>query len=183
MMNIAITIQNRRVNEALARLPGVIEGKVDSALLRGAQEFAREAKLKLAKNNSMARSLLANTIIAKRTGPLQFEVSANTNYARMVEEGSGPAAGKPSYMPNPVFLRGYVTQRSRISFAAKQGTPARRAAVDEMRDRAFALAVHIRKYGTQPHPFMEPTRKKMEPRIRELVGNAVEAGVKEAFGS
>ena len=110
MMNIAINIQNRRVNEALARLPGVIEGKADAAIWRGAEEFARAAKQKLVENKSAGRSTLINSVIARRLGQMHFEVTAGANYARMVEEGTGPAAGKKSYMPNPVFLRDYRSE-------------------------------------------------------------------------
>ena len=175
--DIKIEIHSRRVIQALEKMPGAIEKRVDAALWRGADEFAIEAKRVV----SMARSTLMQSIMARRIGLMHFQVSAGTNYARIVEEGSGPAVGKPSYMPNPIFLQDYVKQRSNVSFAAKKGSAARRAAEDKVRDRAFALAVHIRRHGTKPHPFMAPTRVKMEPRIRELVGNAVEAGVKEAL--
>jgi hypothetical protein len=154
MMKIAINIQNRRVNEALAKMPGLIESKVDAVLSRGANDFATEAMAALTASRSVARTKLLQSVLARRIMLMHFEVTAGANYARMVEEGTGPAAGKKSYMPNPVFLRDYVKQRARISFAAKKGTPARRTAMDEVRDRAFALAVHIRKYGTKPHPFM-----------------------------
>jgi HK97 gp10 family phage protein len=182
-MNIAITIQNRRVTQALEKMPGVIEKRVDAALSTGAREFAVEAKLLVSK----ARSTLMQSIISRRLGLMHFEVTTGTNYARMVEEGTGPAAGRSAYMPNPLFLQDYVKQSPNskyraVAFTAKRGSPARSAAEDQVRNRAFALAVHIRKHGTKPHPFMEPTRKKLEPRIRELVGNAVDAGVKEVLG-
>lgn len=178
MIAIAINIQNRRTDEALRRMPGAIIGRADQALDRGSQEFAREARRRVSK----ARSTLANAITARKVGELHYEVSTGVGYGRAVEEGTGPAAGKGSYMPNPVFLRDYVKQKSGISFASRNVT-AKRAAMDEVRDRAFALAVYIRQHGTKPHPFMAPTRAVMEPRIRELVGEAVDGGLKEVFGA
>lgn len=182
-MDIRIEINHRRVAEALEKAPEVIVRNVDAALQRGAEEAAREMKLALATNRSMARSTLANSIRAARVAALHYYVAPGVNYGRMVEEGTGPAAGQKSYMPNPVHLRDYVQQRSRITFTAKPGTPGRRAQMDEVRDRAWALAQHIRKHGTQPHPFVKPTRDKMEPRIRELVGQAVERSLKEVLGT
>lgn len=177
MIAIAINIQNRRTDEALRRMPGAIISRADQALDRGSQEFAREARRRVSK----ARSTLANAINARKVGELHYEVSTGVGYGRAVEEGTGPAAGKGSYMPNPVMLEDYVKQRSGVSFAARRGSAGREVAERSVRSRAFALAVYIRQHGTKAHPFMAPTRAVMEPRIRELVGEAVDAGVTEVL--
>lgn len=179
---IKITVTNERLIEALERAPEVFERNVDAATWRGAEETAREMKLKLASNRSMARSILANSIRAIKVAVMHYFVAAGTAYARMVEEGTGPAAGQKPYMPNPVHLRDYVKQRSSIVFRAKPGTSARRQAMDEVRDRAWALAIYIKRHGTRAHPFVKPTRDKMEPRVRELVIEAVQKSLRQIFG-
>ena len=116
MTSIAIDIYNRRVDEALRRLPGVIETRVDLALDRGSQEFVREARSRAPK----ARSALVNSILSRRLGEMHYEVSTGVNYARAVEEGTGPAVGKASYMPNPLLLQDYVKQRGGIALQTFQ---------------------------------------------------------------
>lgn len=180
---IKVTIDNARVTEALAKAPGVIERHAEIGLQRGAEETAREMKAVLTTNRSAARSTLIQSIRAVRLEKLHYFVGPAVNYARMVEEGTGPAAGRRAYMPNPTFLRDYVKQRSGINFKGKPGSTRRRQAMDEIRDRAFALAVHIRRHGTKPHPFVAPTREKMQPRIRELVEPSVARGLREVFGA
>jgi hypothetical protein len=180
---IKIEMRKHQLAAALERAPQVIERNVDAALARGAQEVAREMKLALTTNRSMARSTLANSIRAARVAALHYFVAPGVNYSRMVEEGTGPAAGQKSYMPNPVHLRDYVKQRSRVTFTAKPRTPGRRAQMDEVRDRAWALAQHIKKHGTKPHPFVKPTRDKMEPRIHRLVAQAVTHSLQEVLGA
>ena len=189
--DIKIEIHNERALQAMERMPGLLETRVDFAMQRGAEELARKAMANLSLNRSMARSTLNNSIKASRVvapnvssaWEVHWQVRAGVNYAASVEYGSGPAIGKPSYMPNSVFLRDYIKQRGNISFAAKQGSTARRAAIEDVRASAFLLARHIRRFGTKPHPFMEPARKEMEPRIRELVVKARDAAINEALGS
>lgn len=168
--------------EAFRVAPSVLVAHIGGATLRGAQEVAREAKLILAENGSMARSTLANSIRVLTVGPMHHRVEAGTTYARMVEEGTGPAAGRKAYMPNPVRLRDYVKQRAAIRFTGRRGSARRRSQQDELRDRAFALAMHIKKYGTKPHPFMAPAAERKKSRVFALVQEAVNAGIAEILG-
>lgn len=177
-MDIRYTFRGQTVMDAMSRSPGVIEQHVDRKLWRGAEETAREMK----RQAPAARSALINSIIARRISLMHFEVTTGVNYARAVHEGTGPAVGKKSYMPNPVRLRDYVKQRRAIIFSAKQGTAARRAQTDEVRDRAWALAMHIRKHGTRPNPFADRTLNKMQPRVQQLGDEGIAEGLREAFG-
>ena len=183
MIEQKITINDAAARAAFAKAPEVVTRHVDALLGRGAQEVAREEKLILVENKSMARSILANSIRALHPGPMHWQVRAGTDYARMVEEGTGPAAGRKAYMPNPVHLRDYIKQRSRITFkSAKAGSPKRRSLMQEVRDRAWGLALWIRKHGTKPHPFAKPALERKRSRLFELVNAGAAAGVAEVFG-
>jgi len=182
---IKISVSNDRLIEGLQRAPEVIERNVDAATGRGAQETAREMVATLIRNRSMARTKLALSILSgiSKLGPSHYRVSPGSDYARAVEEGTGPAAGQKAYMPNPVHLRDYVKQRAGINFKGKPGTPTRRQAMDEIRDRAWALAMYIKRFGTRAHPFVKPTREKMQPRVLELVLGAVQKSLQQIFGT
>lgn len=182
-MDIKISIDTKQAAAAMDKAPGVVERHVDGRLALVAAKVARDAKLQLASNNSMALGALANSIGSRRLAMLRWQVSTGTNYARAVEEGTGPAAGAKPYMPNPDALRAYVKQRSKITFAGKPGSPKRTGQIDEIRDRAWALARHIRKFGTKPHPYMAPAAEKNRAGATEQVALAVAAGLKEVFGA
>jgi len=183
MIEQKITVNSDQAAAAFAKAPEVMTRHVDAHLHRGAEEVAREEKLILAENKSMARSILANSIRALHMGPMHWQVRTGTDYARMVEEGTGPVAGRPSYMPNPVKLMDYVKQRARITFkSAKAGSPARRSLMRQIRDRAWGLAIWIRKHGTKPHPFAAPALERKRSRLFDLVHAGAAAGVAEVFG-
>ena len=91
-------------------------------------------------------------------------------YAEYVHEGTGPAAGRASYMPPVSHLYAYVKGRAGVSFRnAKKGSAARSAQYDEIRDRAWALARYIQRHGTKPNRFMERTAAVMEKRAPEIL--------------
>ncbi len=178
---IRITLDDRLVAAGLAKAPGVIQRNVSDALSRGAEETAREMKAALVSNRSAARSALLLSIRPLRIGEMRYFVAPGVNYARMVEEGTGPAAGRASYMPDPSKLEDYVKQRAGITLKGRKGSASRRSQLAEIRDRAWGLALYIKEHGTKPHPFVAPTRDLMDPKIRVMVAAAVNKSLREIF--
>ena len=168
---------------ALRRIPAVMEAHIGGAAYKGAGEVAQEMRLTLAKNRSVARAHLVNSINVHQAGRMGYDVVVGSDHARMVEEGTGPAAGRKSYLPNRENLEDYIKQRGKIVFSGRPGSKRRVAQEAEIRDRAMALAVHIRKYGTKPHPFAEPSLQAKKSRLFELFEAATVAGLAEVFGA
>lgn len=147
-------------------LPSEIEAGLKFGLDRIALEGVRTARKEAPKN----QSTLLNAIHSQRPDAGTVEIVAGSRYAEYVERGTGPAAGKPAYMPNPVHLYGYVKARGKVSFRnTRRGSAARTSQYDEIRDRAWALAHYIKAHGTKPNPFMERTRAYMEKRAPEIL--------------
>lgn len=150
---------------------------------RAGQEVARSMRRRIAANKSVAFSTLVNSIQVLQDGELGRFVAPSVNYARMVDEGTGPAAGRKRYFPDPKALEPYVKLRSRITITGKPGSPQRKAQRDEIRDRAQALARYIYVHGTKPHPFVEPTRDDMQARVIELLTQGAQAGAAAQLGA
>lgn len=155
--------------KSLEDYPGLLRMNVIAALDRGAAEVAREARRLAPK----AFTTLTNSIRAQTTGEFERTVAPGVNYAAYVEQGSGPAIGKPRYMPNPVHLQAWVKLRAGIRITGKKGSAQRRSQFDEIRDRAWALARYIQAHGTKPQPFMAPAAANKESRVKQLLANAV----------
>lgn len=174
-MDIHVKVRSDKARQAFAAAPAVMERHLDQALGRGALEIAREAGRRVHK----AFSTLWASIRAVQVLKLHWRVSTGTNYARAVEEGS-----KPGYLPNPVHLMGWIKLRGGIRFGmTRQGSAARQAQYDDLRDRAWALARSIEKRGTRAHPFMKPAAEVLTPRVHVLADQAVDAANREIFGA
>lgn len=178
---IVTTLDNAGALKGLQRIPEAVEWHVDAEIGAIAEQGAVWMKERLAANRSMARSILANSIRAARLALMHWFVSPGTNYARAVEEGTGPAVGKPNYMPDPKHLEDYVKQRGSIRLRGKPNSPTRRRVLDEIRERAWGLAIHIWWHGTKPQPFVAPTAEKLRTVAPDRVTGAVQRGLQEAF--
>ncbi|MGE0358657.1 MAG: hypothetical protein AB7P08_17275 [Burkholderiales bacterium] len=159
------------------RLPADIEVALNWGFERIALEGVRRARNEAPK----FQSVLLNAIHSRSPDANTVEIVAGTRYAEYVERGTGPAAGKASYLPPASHLYGYVKARANLSFRnSARGSAARGAQYDEIRDRAWALARYIQRHGTKPDPFMDRTRAYLEKRAPEIM--AREIG-RVAFGS
>lgn len=182
MMNeIKITLDDRLVAAGLARAPEVIEKNVDEALATGAKDAVEAMQAILVKNRSVARNALYWSVHVEKIAAMRYFVGTGVKHARMVEEGTGPAAGRRSYMPDSRDLEDYVKQRAGITLKGRKGSVTRRRQLAEIHDRAYALALHIKQHGTKAHPFVAPTRDLMEPKIRVLAAEAVNKSLREIF--
>lgn len=163
-------INNAAALDAFQRAPLVMTRNVALKLWRGALELA--ADLKRAAPKSL--STLTNAIRAKVISPLHMQVVIGTNYARQVSEGT-----RPGYMPPPQNLLAWVRRRSGIRKLARRGSPKRASQERELRDRAWGLALHIRRHGTKPNPYVENTLEAKRSRLQQLVDTGVADGIRE----
>ena len=185
--SIHITLDDQKVREAFARAPQVMARQVEASLKTGAQEVAVEAKERAPK----FQSNLVNSIKAMRVGDLHFMVSTGVNYARAVEEGTGPAAGKPRYFPNvqSLFQVLMTSPKSRgFSWARhpkkppKKGFGKRSDQEMELVFRAKAWAWHTYNHGTPKQPFMAPALEAKRSRLFDLIAEGSARGLREVFG-
>lgn len=180
-LRIDIRIDHQKALQGLEHLPGTVIAEVDGEMGAIAEQGADMMKRQLAINRSMARTTLATSVRAERRAAMHWWVGPGLNYGRMVEEGTGPAAGRRSYMPDPERLQDYIRQRGGIRMTGKPGTSARQRAIDEIRDRAWGLAVHIRRHGTKPRPFVKPTAEQLRAIASTRVSEAVQRGLQKVF--
>lgn len=166
-MDIHILIDDARVMAALNGAPETMRSAMDVALARGAEEMARAAREAAPKS----LSTLANSIRVDRVGDLHYEIAPGVNYARAVEEGTGPAAGRPKYYPNPDGLKQYIetTPRARGFEWAKRGSGKREAQRYDIWHRSRAMAWWIYQHGTRAQPYMRPAFDATRERVRDLV--------------
>jgi hypothetical protein len=178
---IDIRLDQEKALQGLEHLPGAVAAEVDAELGALAEQGAVMMKQRLAANGSMARTTLVTSIRAKREALMHWRVAPGVNYARAVEEGTGPAVGRPNYMPNPEHLEDYIRQRGGIKMAGKPGSSRRQRVINEIRDRAWGLAVHIWWHGTKPRPYVKPTAEQLRAIAPARVSAAVQRGLQKAF--
>jgi hypothetical protein len=146
---------------------------------RGAAEVAITAKTLAPK----FQSGLVNSILSERIGEMHFVVSQGVNYGRAVEEGTGPAVGRPKYYPNVDNLYA-VLQASpssrRFAWAAKS-SPKREGQRLELWFRARAWAWFIYQHGTKAQPHMRPALEQNRSVLMGLVSEGAANGIREMF--
>lgn len=177
-MDIRYVVDDARARATLQKAPGVVEKWLEGAIARGAMEIARLGRDKAPK----LFSTLTNSIRYERLEALHYRVATGVNYARAVEEGTGPAAGHARYYPNPDSLLDYLTTApSKRGFNwARKGSGKREAQRYDLWWRSRALAWHIYQHGTKAHPYMGPAADEGEPIVRLLARNAVASAIQEA---
>ena len=181
-MDIRIRVHGDLVRAAFQRAPEVMRAHISPALERGVYELRDEAARNAAGHDLYGTNKQA--IHVQEVGDLAFEVATGTNYARALEEGTGPAAGKARYFPDWTHLIDYVKTRStRAGEALKRaGSRARFFQEREFENRAFQLARFISHHGTQPVRFMARAAEAKESRLYQLVRQGSAAGIQEVFG-
>lgn len=177
---IDIRIDDARVLEAFSKAPEVMRRHVEGGVQRGAGEIVTEAKTRAPKSLSN----LVNSIAAAPAGELAWVARAGSAHAVMVEQGTGPAAGKKKYYPNPDNLLQYLmtTPKARGFGRWKRSDRGRLEQEMGMVRRAQAFAWWIYQHGTKAQPFMAPAAEAKRDRCTELVRAAVSKGLLEVFG-
>lgn len=184
-MEIRITADGDRAAQAFARAPDAMLRALGEGTAQGAQHVARAAKRKVSK----VHSTLANSINVSELDNLPprtagHEAAAGVAYAPYVEHGTGPAAGRPRYYPNPDKLLDYLSNtRSSRNFAWARGAAGRESQRLDLwfRSRAWAWSIYMK--GTRPAPFMAPAAEESDARVRQIVRLATERGIREAFSA
>jgi len=163
---------------AASKAPEILVRHLQGAGERASQEVARAMRQRASAHDMLGT--LKQSIRAVRDGEHAWTVAPGVNYARMVEEGTGPAAGRARYFPRPDALMSFVRRRSALTFTGtRPGSSARRAVAQELVDRVWALARSIHAKGTRPHPFVRPTARTMAPRVRALFEQATRSALEE----
>lgn len=173
---------------AFERAPEVMLRHMSAGAEQGAQVVAAAARLGVKRD---IFATLRNSIHVARLGGLPpdavgSEARTAVGYARYVEDGTGPAAGRPRYFPNPDSLLQYLTHsRSTRGFkwAGKAGSAARGGQEAQLRDQAFAWARSIWLKGTRAHPYMGPAVSRSGARVLQVLRQAAQRGVAEVFGA
>lgn len=180
-MKTEIRVDDKLAIAALQRAPDVIVRHVDQGMERGADETSRTARDNASRRDWLGA--LRNSIHTEHPEPLHYVVITRQNYARAVEEGTGPAAGKASYFPDWTALIPYVKSKATRGGERlkKAGSNTRFFQEREFENRAFQLARYISHHGTKPAPYMAPAKNEKDARVRQLVRASVMAGVREVF--
>ncbi len=151
-MRINIDSNASELVRAFKKAPAVMMRSIDRKLGRGALEVAREAKIKAPK----ARSLLTNSIRSSRVRLGEYLISAGTNYAGYVEEGTR-RGGWPSKQVLAVWM-------------SARGIDA---------SLNFVIARAIYRKGTREQPYMAPALNDKTSRVMALVRQGVKDGLRE----
>jgi len=178
-MKISYTIDSKAALDALARAPAVMDKNLEAALDHAALETEGEMRIRAGARDVFGT--LKESIEIRQLGPLQRFITPTANYAAYVEEGTGPAAGRARYFPNPDNLRDFIQQSPAVRGFGWAKAGGRKRGGQELevwfRSRALARAIYMK--GTQPHPFVAPTAEKMTPRFFALMDEGAQHGVEE----
>ncbi|HRH13174.1 MAG TPA: hypothetical protein PK225_02360 [Azonexus sp.] len=180
MSGISIRIDEARVLAAFERADSVMRAHVGGALQIGASEIAEEARRLVPKSIEN----LLHSIMTEPSGEMAWMAKAGTLHAAAVEYGTGPAAGRPKYYPNPDNLLQYLmaTPKARRFKSFKRSERGRLEQEMGVVRRAQAFAWWIYQHGTKAQPYMAPAAEAKRDRCVELVRASVQAGILEAFG-
>lgn len=181
MIKITCTINDKAARDALAKARPVMEKNIEQQIDRAGIEVADEMRGAASEHDVFGT--LKESVSVRQFAPMSRYITPTANYARAVEEGTGPAAGLARYYPNPDNLLQFITQspRARGFGWAKRYSKKRGGQELELWFRSRALAYAIYMKGTKPHPFVAPTAVKMEPRVLELARYGVDAGIREVW--
>jgi HK97 gp10 family phage protein len=172
-----------QIQRALQIFEQVMGRALDAAGARTAREMRARAPKWL--------TTLTNSIRMSAPAPLVRVIAPGVDYARYVDEGTGPAAGRARYRTEPPvdalipWIKDHFAQagaaRRQLRWA-KAGSQARDDQESEVRYRAGALARHLRQYGSKPQPFVLPTVKAMQPQVQEILARGVSSALAQIAG-
>jgi len=184
MSTIEFRIDTDPARWAFDRAPEVMRAKMQFGALRGAEEIARLAKARASKvQSTLVNSIRAEMLPSAGADEVGAEAKTGVNYAAYVEHGTGPAAGRPRYYPNPDSLLDYLTNTvpSRGFKWARKGSGKRERQRLDLWFRSRALAMAIYQKGTKPKPFMAPAAIEADARVRAILVEHAGQGIREVF--
>lgn len=175
-----------RMQKVFTKLPVTVRQELNAELKATSDEIRDAAK----KEAPTDEARLKQSISAKKTGTLQFEVVAQSAYAGYLEFGTktkvvvplgleGVASslkGSVSGQGNPLEAIQKWVQRKGIAgtFSVKTRKQSRsRASMQNIKQVAFLIWRHIRKFGIKPQPYfykqVEPAEKKLRDRVANVI--------------
>lgn len=163
MSNLRITVDSKRLQQALQQGPKVLQKQLKLAVLRTVKEMAREAK----RGAPKAESILTNSIHHRMADPLTGLVLVGADYGRMVEEGTGPG--------------GWPPVQDLIDWIRVQGITPNDPEMDE-RDLAFTMARSIAINGTPAQPYLRPAFASKKARAEQLINQAIDRAIEAING-
>lgn len=159
---IQLNLDTQLLRQAFRRAPGKLRQEMRLALLRSVQEMARTAR----RNAPKAHSILTNSIGSSVAADgLSAEVRATAQYARYVEDGTGPG-GRP-----PI--------RTMIDWIKIHRITPNQPGMSE-RDLAFVLSRSIAIRGTPAQPFMLPAFNRHRVATVTRINDAIERALASA---
>src|SRR5690606_25474605 len=110
MSDVRIVIDADQAAAAFRKSPEVMLRHAARGTERAAHVIARAAKGKVSKSQStLANSLSVEQIAGLGEAEVGHQAAPGVAYAPYVEEGTGPAAGRPRYYPNPDALLDFIS--------------------------------------------------------------------------
>lgn len=166
------------------------------ALREHGDDVAREVRAELAdvaqfaartmKNLAAQRSgkpaggfgTLVNSIKADKIDADTWDIAPHTDYAIHVEQGVKPGGkGLPRYLASGGKSHNIVQWLRTVAYTGlrlpRKGSKKRKLYEDDIRNRYFGLAKHIRQFGVKANPFVEPTATALEPVVIDRLTQAV----------
>lgn len=182
-MEIRVRVEDERAVAAFERAPEVMLRHVLAGTEQGAQYVARAARQAAPKRmTTLTNSIHVRALRSLEPDVVGHEAAVGVAYGPHVELGTGPAVGQPRYYPNPEALEDYIRSTPSVrGFAWARGDLQRsgQALSVWLRAKAWAWAIYMR--GTRPQAFMGPAVVASDARVRQVLRQAVDAGVREVF--
>lgn len=138
--------------------------------------LAQIATSKMRQRAPKWRTKLTNSIRTYKPDAMTREIRPGEDYAEAMEFGVKPGGkGLPRFFdPASADIVAWLQSKA---FAGqrrpKQGSRLMQAAELALRDRYAGLAWHVRRHGVKARPFVEPTRREMEPIVLARMDLAV----------
>ena len=197
MKGISIRVDGDKAVAAFQKAESVMLRHIDDATNFAANEIiAPEVK----RRAPASLSQLAGSITVGKVGNLSYEVKAGAKHAAYVEGGTGPAAGRAKYFPNPDNLlmylmnspkaRGFkdwsrsnLEDRNLKNYQDSDVVLGRLEQEMVLVRRAHAFAWWIYQHGTKAQPFMGPAVETKRSACEMYIRQSVDAGIREVFGA
>ncbi len=179
-MQIHYTLDDANALAALEKAPEVMKRNMELALDRAAFEGADVMRAEVSQHDVFGT--LKNSIAVRSSLMARF-ITPTENYSAAVDEGTGPAAGKARYFPNPDNLLDFLRQSpaARGFSWARKSSPKRGGQDVELWFRSRAMAMSIYMKGTKPVNFVAKTEEKTKERFFEVMNEGVDQGVREVM--
>ncbi|MFW6077417.1 MAG: HK97 gp10 family phage protein [Hyphomicrobiales bacterium] len=162
MSELRIEVDPGRVQQALRRAPRLLERELARELGRVGLDIANDWKDAAPK----ATSVYANSINVRQPDAGTVEIFAGVDYARLVEEPTGPQP-----MPPVEHIEEWITTGAGIT----PNDPA-----DDPRDLAWRIARSIARGGTRAQPAAGPALEKNRANASRRVNAAIDRALEAA---